>query len=110
MGRNDYLLSRKEILTKYQSQADGLTQVEVTKRQAQGKNTLTAKQKTTLWQKFLAQFKDLMIIILLVAALVSAFAGEVADAIIIFIVVILNAIFGVFQELRLKTRLLPFKK
>lgn len=110
MDRNDYLLSRKEILTKYQSQADGLTQVEVTKRQAQGKNTLTAKQKTTLWQKFLAQFKDLMIIILLVAALVSAFAGEVADAIIIFIVVILNAIFGVFQEAKAENAIAALQK
>ena len=61
-------------------------------------NQLEAKKNTNLLQKFIAQFKDLMIIVLLAAALVSVFVGEGVDAIIILLVVVLNAIFGVFQE------------
>ncbi|MBS0950110.1 cation-translocating P-type ATPase [Weissella minor] len=63
-----------------------------------GENALAGQKKTTLLQKFLNQFKDLMIGVLLGAALISAFVGEGVDAIIILAVVILNAVFGVFQE------------
>lgn len=68
-----------------------------------GKNELNQEKQSTLLEKFIDQFKDFMIIVLLIAAAVSAFVGiaegeGVADAIIILIVVILNAIMGVFQE------------
>ena len=59
---------------------------------------METKKHSTLLEKFVAQFKDLMIIILMIAALISMLAGEVSDSIIIFIVVFLNAVFGVFQE------------
>ena len=99
MEKKNYQLTRKEVLEKFDTSLDGLTNAEVKKRQEKdGKNVLEAKRNTTLLEKFLAQFKDLMIIILLVAAAISVFAGEAADAIIIFLVVILNAVFGVFQE------------
>src|SRR5699024_9297950 len=50
-------------------------------------------------QKFVAQFKDFMIIVLMIAAVVSwLVSGDLADAVVIMIVVILNAIMGVFQE------------
>lgn len=55
-------------------------------------------KKITLWKRIIAQFKDLMILILIVAAIVAAFAGELSDTIIILLVVVLNAAFGVFQE------------
>lgn len=78
---------------------NGLTPDVVSQRQVQdGPNALVGEKKTTLVQKFIAQFKDLMIIVLLVAAIVAAFAGEGVDTIIILLVVVLNAIFGVFQE------------
>ncbi|QIL51063.1 cation-translocating P-type ATPase [Weissella coleopterorum] len=63
-----------------------------------GPNQLKATKKTTLFQKFLNQFKDFMIVVLLVAALIAGLTGEVADALIILAVVILNAVFGVYQE------------
>lgn len=63
-----------------------------------GKNALNQQKKTTLIQRFLGQFKDLMIIVLLVAALIAGLTGEMVDAVIILLVVILNAVFGVFQE------------
>lgn len=94
-----YNLTSEQTLEKLTSQTTGLTDAQVKERQAQyGPNVLEAKKHTTLLQKFIAQFKDLMIVILMVAALVAMFAGEVSDALIIFLVVILNAVFGVFQE------------
>lgn len=65
---------------------------------ANGHNVLNQQKTTSLLQKFIAQFKDFMIIVLLVAALIAGLTGEVVDAVIILIVVVLNAIFGVFQE------------
>ncbi len=77
----------------------GLQQSAATQRLEQyGPNALNQQKATSLLQKFIAQFKDFMIIVLLVAALIAAFTGEAVDAVIILLVVVLNAIFGVFQE------------
>ena len=63
-----------------------------------GYNQLKEAASTSLLQKFINQFKDFMIAILLVAAVVAAFTGELVDAIFILAIVIINAVFGVFQE------------
>ncbi|MGO4928784.1 cation-translocating P-type ATPase [Fundicoccus sp. Sow4_F4] len=82
----------------------GLSSAEAKARiETYGPNELEAEEKRSMLQKFLDQFKDFMIAVLLAAAAVSAFVGlaegeGVADAIVILIVVILNAIMGVFQE------------
>lgn len=82
-----------------QTDDHGLSAATVQERLARdGKNALNQQKTTSLLQKFIAQFKDFMIIVLLVAALIAGLTGEVVDAIIILIVVVLNAIFGVFQE------------
>ncbi|MCT6892043.1 MAG: HAD-IC family P-type ATPase, partial [Lactobacillus sp.] len=76
-----------------------------------GTNSLASKKKTSIWQRFLAQFKDFMIIVLIVAALLSGFvAQEWTDAAIIMIVVILNAVLGVFQETRSEEAINALKK
>ena len=76
-----------------------------------GTNSLTSKKKISIWQRFLAQFKDFMIIVLIVAALLSGFvAQEWTDAAIIMIVVILNAVLGVFQESRSEEAINALKK
>ncbi|MDO4432609.1 MAG: cation-translocating P-type ATPase [Aerococcaceae bacterium] len=98
-----YKVSSEELVQSLQSDvAQGLTQAEASNRLAQyGKNELQAEEKSTLLQKFLEQFKDFMIIVLLVAAGVSIIAEGmhgVTDAAIILLVVVLNAIMGVFQE------------
>ena len=86
------------------SQIDGL-------RAQYGSNSLTSKKKVSIWQRFLAQFKDFMIIVLIVAALLSGFvAQEWTDAAIIMIVVILNAVLGVFQETRSEEAINALKK
>ncbi|MEX0381236.1 cation-translocating P-type ATPase [Leuconostoc sp. MS02] len=77
----------------------GLTQTEAAQRLlSDGPNQLKEAVSTTLFQKFINQFKDFMIAILLVAAVVAAFTGELVDAIFILAIVIINAVFGVFQE------------
>ena len=87
------------VLKEMRSDAQGLTTKQAAERLEQfGPNQLKAKRRTTLLEKFISQFKDLMIIILLIAALIAGIAGERADAIIILTVVVLNAVFGVFQE------------
>ena len=92
-------LTVEKTLRKLHSSTNGLSSREVlTRREKDGANVLETKKHSTLLEKFVAQFKDLMIIILMIAALISMLAGEVSDSVIIFIVVFLNAVFGVFQE------------
>lgn len=63
-----------------------------------GHNKLVAKKKKSLFQLFFAQINDAMIYILLCAAIISAFMGELSDSIIILIVILINALIGVVQE------------
>ena len=85
------------------------------KRTSYGFNELEAKKKESLFIKFLKQFKDFMIIILIIAAIVSAFVGVnqgegFTDSIIIMVVVIVNAIIGVVQESRAEKSLEALQK
>lgn len=98
-----YAQTEEQVLTAVQSSKEGLTSTQAQERLAKnGPNALQEGEKTTLVQKFLNQFKDFMIIVLLAAAVISFFAHEGApdptDAIVILAVVILNAIVGVIQE------------
>lgn len=101
MTKPEYAQTIQETLTATQSQADsGLTTAEAKQRLDQnGPNALASAKKKSMLRRFADQFKDFMIIVLLVAALVAGLVvHEWADAGIILAVVILNAIFGVFQE------------
>lgn len=94
-----YQQSLPAIYQELETDEHGLQQSAATQRLEQyGPNALNQQKTTSLLQKFIAQFKDFMIIVLLVAALIAAFTGEAVDAVIILLVVVLNAIFGVFQE------------
>jgi P-type Ca2+ transporter type 2C len=68
------------------------------RRQKYGDNKLTAKKPKTMLQMFFSQLNDVLIYILIGAAVISAAAHEISDAIIIAIVIIINAIVGVIQE------------
>mgnify|MGYP006278683049 CR=1 FL=1 len=77
----------------------GLSKTEVNKRREKyGSNELKGKKRITLLQMFISQFKNFMVIILIVAAVVSAILGEYKDTTIIMTIIILNAILGVVQE------------
>ena len=97
-----YTQGKDETLDELQSSREGLSTAEAQKRLDEyGHNELEESQKRSLLAKFLDQFKDLMIIILLVAAALSVVtegSEGLTDALIILAVVILNAAFGVYQE------------
>lgn len=96
-----YNHSAEEVLEKLETNlAEGLTSQEAAKRlEEYGPNEIHEGERSTLLQKFIDQFKDFMIIVLMVAAVISwAVSGDVADAVVIMIVVVINAIMGVFQE------------
>ncbi|KXS41690.1 MAG: Ca2+-transporting ATPase [Candidatus Frackibacter sp. T328-2] len=77
----------------------GLNTNEVQKRKDKyGENTIEETNRRSIFQMLIDQFKDFMIIILLLAALVSGFLGELKDSIVILIIIILNAVLGVVQE------------
>ena len=97
-----YTQSKDQVLSGLETSADGLTKAEAKQRLTEyGRNELDEGEKRSLFMKFLDQFKDLMIIILLVAAALSVITEGMhglTDAIIILAVVVLNAAFGVYQE------------
>ena len=102
--KKTYTQSAQEVLLDLGVDAGGLTTAQAQERLAKfGPNKLKEAEKPTLLQRFLAQLKDPMLIILMVAAAVSAvtniIAGEsLAEVFIILVVVLLNAVLGVFQE------------
>lgn len=95
-----YNKSKKEVLSELGTDEYlGLNDQEALQRiEKYGKNELEAKAKKTFAQKLIEQFKDFLIIILIVAAIVSAAVGEVQDAIVILAIVVMNAIMGIVQE------------
>lgn len=99
-----YLESSSEVFGEVKSTENGLTSEQARRRSAEtGKNKLAEGKKTPLILRFLSQFADPMIIILIAAAVISAITSVLqkefpSDVIIIMFVVIINAILGVYQE------------
>lgn len=99
-----YLESSSEVFGEVKSTENGLTSEQAHRRSAEtGKNKLAEGKKTPLILRFLSQFADPMIIILIAAAVISAITSVLqkefpSDVIIIMFVVIVNAILGVYQE------------
>lgn len=100
--KNAYQLSREQILDKLKvNEENGLSEYEAEKRlAAAGKNELARNKGEGLFSLFLDQFKDPMVIILVVAGSLSFFMKEVIDACIILSVIVVNAIIGVIQEFK----------
>jgi len=80
------------------------------KREEFGLNQLTTKKPKTLISMFFAQLNDILIYILLAAAVISAILGETSDAVIIAIVIIINATVGIIQESKAEKALDALKK
>ncbi len=100
-----------DTLTALNSDLDrGLTSAEVDSRRTNhGYNELQEKARDPLWKKFFHQFKDFLVLILLIASLVSLAVGEVVDALVIIIIVLLNAALGLFQEAKAEKALQALK-
>ena len=102
----EYLASAEDVLKEQSTSADaGLSTAEAQTRQAKfGPNKLKEEEKTPLWIRFFQQMADPMVIMLIVAAAISAITGTIqgesewADVIIILAVVIINSVLGVVQE------------
>lgn len=100
----EYTKEKEIVLQEYESSMEGIGEEEATARlQKYGKNKLKEGKKTPLILRFLKEFADPMVIVLLIAAVLSAVASIYEkeapwDVIIILVVVLINAVLGVFQE------------
>ncbi|OMD47084.1 ATPase [Paenibacillus borealis] len=101
-----YRKSVADSLQDVQSSANGLTSAEVDKRlQNDGYNELKGKKKDPIWKLFLENFKDPMVVVLLIAAIVQIVMGQVMESLIIFLVLILNAVISVIQTRKAESSL-----
>ncbi len=105
-----HTLPTAETLEALNTTSSGISKDEVHSRLSLfGNNELQEDQPRTLFGMFIEQFKNLMVIILIVAAVISGLLGELADTFIIMIVVVLNAVLGVFQESKAEKALAALK-
>lgn len=105
-----YEQSKEEVLTSLGVSSSGLTEENViNQREKYGFNELKEKNKKSVLMVFLEQFKDLLVIILLIAATVSMFLGNFESSIVIFVVVIVNSILGTVQHIKAEESLNSLK-
>ncbi len=93
--------SYEDVLKQFNVSKSGLSENQVKENlDKYGYNQLTEKKKQTVMQVFLTQFKDLLVIILIIAAIISMATGNVESTLVIFAVIILNAILGTVQHFK----------
>jgi P-type Ca2+ transporter type 2C len=108
---NYHILSIHEIQQLLNTKRDGLHQSDAEERlRENGRNELIEKKKKPTWLIFFNQFKEVMILILLTAAGISIAIGHTKDAVVILIIVFLNAIIGFVQEYRAEKAMAALKK
>ena len=106
-----YQISAEETKQRINGTMEPLTAEEVKKHQEKyGPNELVEGKKKTTVQIFLEQFKDFLVIILIAAAIVSGFLGDAESAIVILIVITINAILGTVQTVKAEQSLSSLKK
>lgn len=104
-------MTTDELYSATESSTRGLTEQEALRRfEKFGPNEIPEKKKTGPLRMFLNQFRDFMIIILLLAAVVSGYLGDMADTTIILVIVFLNSIIGFYQEQKAEKALEALKK
>lgn len=105
-----YLQTKDEVLKEFKTGSDGLSTKQAEENLAKyGKNALVEGKKKAAFQVFLEQFKDLMVIILIIAAVISAFTGDLESTLVIIAVLILNAILGTVQHVKAEKSLESLK-
>ena len=105
-----YLQTKAKVLEELKTGSGGLSSQQAKANLTKyGKNTLIEGKKKTTLQVFLEQFKDLMVIILIIAAVISAFTGERESTLVIIAVLVLNAILGTVQHIKAEKSLESLK-
>ena len=105
-----YLETKAKVLEELKTGSGGLSSQQAKDNLTKyGKNALIEGKKKTTLQVFLEQFKDLMVIILIIAAVISAFTGELESTLVIIAVLILNAILGTVQHIKAEKSLESLK-
>jgi Ca2+-transporting ATPase len=104
-------LTTVQVYEKTNSGENGLSESAVAQKMEEfGPNELLEKTKKPVWRIFLLQFRDFMILVLIAAAIISGFIGDLTDAMIILVIVLLNAILGFVQEYRAEKAIEALKK
>ena len=109
---NWHALTSEQIIRQLATPSEtGLTSEEAARRlESYGPNQLTEAPGVTFWQMLLDQFNNFVVIMLIVAAVISALFGDWIEAAAILLIVILNATLGVIQERRAEQALAALKK
>lgn len=108
---NWHQLHTDETLEKLGTTANGLSTADAQKKLLKfGANELQEGKKKSIAGILLSQFKDVMILILLAAAIISGFIGDLTDTIVILVIVLLNALVGFFQEYRAEKAMQALKQ
>lgn len=100
-----------EVIDELRSSLQGISSEEAARRLGEyGPNELKEKAKKTPLMMFFDQFKDFMIMVLIAAAVISGFIGELSDTIAIIVIVVINAVIGFIQEYRAEKAMAALKK
>lgn len=109
--KNIWNISTQELMMQHQVTKEGLTSQQVNKiRQAKGENILQEGKKKSIFQVFISQFADLLVVILIVAAIISMFSGNVESTIVILLVLVMNAVLGTIQHVKAQRSLESLKQ
>ncbi|MEI3030291.1 MAG: cation-translocating P-type ATPase [Ruminococcus sp.] len=100
-NKSPYQQPLNDLYAAYHSGREGLSTAQANQNREQfGKNQLAQKKKKPVWMIFLEQFKDFLVIILIIAAIISAITGELESTIVILVVITMNAILGTVQTVK----------
>ena len=106
-----YQMTSDEVRQKLNGKTEPLTNEEIAKRQQEyGLNELVEEKKKNVFQVFLKQFADFLVIILIIAAIVSAALGDVESSVVILVVITMNGILGTVQTIKAEHSLQSLKE
>ena len=109
--KNIWNISTEELMMQHQVTKEGLTSQQVDRiRQEKGENILKEGKKKSIFQVFISQFADLLVVILIVAAVISMFSGNVESTIVILLVLVMNAVLGTIQHVKAQRSLESLKQ
>ena len=108
---NPYQMKKEDVLKMLGTDENGLTQNQAKEHQTKyGKNELAEGKKKNPFILFLEQYKDFLVIILIIAAIISGVLGDIESAIVIFVVITINAILGTVQHIKAEQSLDSLKE